>query len=51
MSNEKPQWTWRMDDSLGICLCKIKLRGILINIYLIQKDKCKTVDEDDAFFQ
>lgn len=50
--NEKAQWTWRIrrnsNDSLGICLCKIKFRGKVIKIYLIQKDNCKTVD---AFFQ
>ena len=38
------------NDSLGICLCKIKFRGIVINIYLIQKDKCKTFDEGNALF-
>ena len=34
----------KRNDSLGECLCKLKVRGIGIKIYLIQKDKCKTAD-------
>lgn len=38
------------NDSLGECICKLRLRGIVIKIYLIQKDKCITVDVADALF-
>ena len=38
------------NDSLGECLCKLKVRVKVIKIYLIQKYKCKTVDEGDVSF-